>query len=129
MATPQQEIDTIIENASGWKGELLTHLRAIVLESDSSVIETVKWKMPSKPLGSAVWESDGIICVADILKSAVRLTFPSGAKFAPDDALFNSRLDSKVTRAIDYFENDLPNRESLQKLVLLAIQFNRAKGK
>jgi hypothetical protein len=85
--------------------------------------------MPSKPLGSAVWESDGIICVADILKSSVRLTFPNAAKFAADDLNFNSRLDSKVARAIDYFENDVPNRHGLQNLVSQAISFNLDKGK
>ncbi len=129
MTTPQQEIDLIIESVTGWKAELLAELRAIILGTDPSVIEAVKWKMPSKPLGSAVWESDGIICVADILKSAVRLTFPNAAKFAGDDPRFNARLDSKVARAIDYFETEALNREGLQDLVKLAINFNQGKGK
>jgi hypothetical protein len=129
MATPQQEIDLIIESAPGWKAELLTELRSVILGTNPSVDEAVKWKMPSKPLGSAVWESVGIICVADILKSAVRLTFPNAAKFAADDPHFNARLDSKVVRAIDYFENDVPNHVGLQNLVSQAISFNLDKGK
>ncbi len=127
MTTPKQEIDLIIASVPGWKADLLTELRSIILGSDGSVIETVKWKMPSKPLGSAVWESDGIICVADILKTAVRLTFPSAAKFAADNSLFNARLDSKTVRAIDFSESDLPNQEGLQDLVKLAISFNQSK--
>jgi len=127
MTTPKQEIDLIIASVPGWKADLLTELRSIILRSDGSIIETVKWKMPSKPLGSAVWESDGIICVADILKAAVRLTFPSAAKFAADDALFNTRLDSKTVRAIDFSEDELPHREGLQNLVKLAISFNQSK--
>lgn len=80
--------------------------------------------MPSKPLGSAAWEHGGIICVADYLKKAVRLTFPKGA-LVPDPAnLFNARLDSKVARAIDFTENMSFEVTQLQDLVRRAIEVN-----
>ena len=116
--TAAEEIDLVIASSPDWRGELLAKLRATILSTSPVITEAVKWKMPSKPLGSPTWEHNGIICVADYLKKAVRLTFPKGASVEDPDGLFNSRLDSKVARAIDFFEGDAIDRESLKRLVL-----------
>jgi hypothetical protein len=68
------------------------------------VVEEVKWKKPSRPEGALVWSHDGILCVADTLKNAVRLTFPKGAQMNDPKKLFNTRLDSSTVRAIDFHE-------------------------
>ena len=71
-----------------------------------TIVEEVKWKKPSKPSGVPVWSHDGILCVADTLKNAVRLTFPKGAQLKDPQKLFNKRLDSNSVRAIDFYEGD-----------------------
>lgn len=122
--TPFQEIDDIIKNAVGWKGKKLSQLRAAIKKAYPAVAEEVKWKKPSKPEGVAVWSHDGMICVADILKNAVRLTFPKGAQIADPKGLFNTRLDSKTVRAIDFYEDDAINEAALRKLILDAVKLN-----
>src|SRR6185437_15736553 len=100
-----QQIDDIIRQSGDWRGEKLAQLRKFIKEADPAVVEDVKWKKPSKPEGVPVWSHDGILCVADTLKNAVRLTFPKGAKIKDSKKFFNTRLDSNSVRAVDFFEN------------------------
>lgn len=120
MSQASKEIDVIIASQPDWRGQKLAELRAIILEAVPGITETVKWKMPSKPLGSPTWEVNGIVCVADYLKKAVRLTFPKGAQLSDPSGLFNARLDSKVARAIDFFETESVDKEALARLLQAA---------
>lgn len=122
-----QEIDAIIKEPGDWRGKKLSQLRAVIKKADRAVVEEVKWKKPSKPSGVPVWSHDGIICVADTLKNAVRLTFPKGAQMKDPKKLFNTRLDSKTVRAIDFFEVATVNKAALKALVLNAVKLNTAK--
>lgn len=63
MKTPSQEIDAIIKDEGGWKGEKLAKLRSIIIKADPDIVEEVKWKKPSNPKGVGVWSYNGIICV------------------------------------------------------------------
>lgn len=123
--TAKDEIDLIIASKSDWRGATLAKLRSIILDASDEINENVKWKMPSKPLGSPTWETNGIICVADYLKSAVRLTFPKGANLPDPDSLFNARMDSKVARAIDYFETSNIDASALARLIEAAQKENQ----
>src|SRR5215469_14525329 len=120
-----EQIDDIIKTSGDWRGEKLSQLRAVIKEVDPTVVEEVKWKKPSRPEGVPVWSHDGILCVADTLKNAVRLTFPKGAQLQDPKKLFNTRLESKAVRAIDFFENDTPNKLALKALILEAVNLNR----
>ncbi len=124
---PTQQIDDIIKNAEEWKGKKLSLLRNIITQADPEVIEEVKWKKPSKPEGVAVWSHSGIICVADILKNAVRLTFPKGAKLKDPKKLFNTRLDSNSVRAIDFFDVSALDEEGLKLLIIEGVRINQQK--
>src|SRR5512140_2345345 len=75
-----QQIDAIIKESGDWRGKKLSQLRTVIKQADPAVVEEVKWKKPSKPSGVPVWSHSGILCVADTLKNAVRLTFPKGAQ-------------------------------------------------
>jgi hypothetical protein len=119
-----QQIDAILEAPGDWRGPKLSQLRAWIKEADPGVIEEVKWKKPSNPMGVPVWSHDGILCVGDILKSAVRLTFPKGAQMKDVHKLFNTRLDSKTVRAIDFHESDPVDAEALKALILEAVGLN-----
>jgi hypothetical protein len=125
--SPSQQIDAIIKEAGDWRGKKLSQLRSLIQEADPAVVEEVKWKKPSKPSGVPVWSHDGIICVADTLKKAVRLTFPKGAQVKDPKKLFNARLDSKTVRAIDFHESDRVDEAALKALILDAIGLNTPK--
>jgi hypothetical protein len=122
-----QQIDAIIKGPGDWRGRKLSRLRAVIKKADPALVEEVKWKKPSKPSGVPVWSHDGILCVADTLKNAVRLTFPKGAQIKDPKKLFNTRLDSKSVRAIDFHEDDTVDEAALEALILEAARLNTAK--
>jgi hypothetical protein len=122
-----RQIDAIIKKAGGWRGATVSRLRAVIKQADPSVVEEVKWKKPSNPLGVPVWSHDGMLCVADTLKNAVRLTFPKGARLKDPKTLFNARLDSNTVRAVDFRETDVINAPALTALVRQAVALNGAK--
>jgi hypothetical protein len=124
-----QQIDAIIKEPGDWRGKKLSQLRALIRNADPAVIEEVKWKKPSRPSGVPVWSHDGIICVADTLKNAVRLTFPKGAQMKDPTKLFNTRLDSKTVRAIDFHEDDAVDEAALKAIILNAAELNAAKAR
>ncbi len=125
--SPAQQIDDIIREPGDWRGKKLSQLRALIRKADPDIVEEVKWKKPSKPSGVPVWSQNGIICVADTLKKAVRLTFPKGAFMKDPKKLFNTRLESNSVRAIDFFEDDTPDETALKALVRNAVALNKAK--
>lgn len=123
-----RQVDTIIMELDDWRGKKLAQLRGLIKKADPDVIEEVKWKKPSKPEGVPVWSHDGIICVADTLKNAVRLTFPKGAQVKDPKTLFNTRLDSKTVRAIDFHEVDTVDEAAFKMLTLRAVNLNKSKA-
>jgi hypothetical protein len=127
--SPSQQIDAIIKKPGGWRGRTLSQLRALIKEADPAVIEEVKWKKPSNPMGVPVWSHDGIICVGEALKNATRLTFPKGARLKDPRKLFNSRLESNTVRAIDFLEGDTVDEASLKALILEAVDLNTSKAR
>ena len=120
-----QQIDAIVKPHTDWRGKMLAQLRAIIKQADAAIVEEVKWKKPSKPEGIPVWSRDGNLCMADTLKDAVRLTFPKGAQMHDPKRLFNTRLDSKTVRAIDFHEGEIIDTSALKALITEAIQLNR----
>jgi hypothetical protein len=126
--SPSQQIDAIIRESSDWRGKKLSQLRALIKQADPAVVEEVKWKKPSKPEGVPVWSHDGILCIGDTLKNAVRLTFPKGARIKDPKKLFNTRLDSNTVRAIDFHEDDTVDEAALEALILEAVGLNTRKS-
>ena len=129
MKSPSQEIDDIIGNTSDWRGKKLSQLRTLINNADPEVVEEVKWKKPSRPEGVPVWSHGGILCVADTLKNAVRLTFPKGAQIKDPKKLFNTRLDSKTVRAVDFHEDEPIDEAALKSLIQGAVKINIQKTK
>jgi len=80
-------------------------------------------------MGVPVWSHGGIICVGDTLKSAVRLTFPKGAQVKDPKKLFNTRLESKTVRAVDFHEGDTIDETELKALILKAVGLNMTKAR
>ena len=128
-ASADQQIGAIINTYDDWRGEMMSRLRAVIKHADPALVEEVKWKKPSRPEGVPVWSHDGILCVCDTLKNAVRLTFPRGAQMKDPHKLFNTRLESKMTRAIDFHKGDPINEAALHALILEAVGLNTSKAK
>jgi hypothetical protein len=123
------QIDDIIKEPGDRRGKKLSQLRALIKKADPAVVEEVKWKKPSKPMGVPVWSHDGTICLADTLKNTVRLTFPKGAQMKDPKKLFKTRLDSKTVRAIDFYEDNILEEAALKALILEAVRINTLKVK
>lgn len=66
----------------------------------------------------------GILCIGEALKNAVRLTFPKGARINDPNKLFNTRMDSKSVRAIDFIEKNTIDEKTLKGLILEAVEIN-----
>ena len=126
--SPSQQIDAIIRESDDWRGKKLSQLRTVIKQADPVVVEEVKWKKPSKPMGVPVWSHEGILCLADTLKNAVRLTFPQGAQMKDPKKLFNTRLESNTVRAIDFHEGDTVDEAALEALILEAVGLNTRKS-
>jgi len=48
-------IDVIIKAPGDWRSTTLARLRAVILSAGASLVEEVKWKKPSRPMGVSVW--------------------------------------------------------------------------
>jgi hypothetical protein len=125
--SPSRQIDDIINAPGDWRGKKLSQLRSLIKKADADVVEEVKWKKPSKPMGVPVWSHNGILCIGEALKNAVRLTFPKGARMKDPKRLFNTRLDSNTVRAIDFRQEDAIDELALKALIIDAVRVNRSK--
>ncbi|HEV2867523.1 MAG TPA: DUF1801 domain-containing protein [Allosphingosinicella sp.] len=124
--SPSQLIDAIVAALGDWRGGTLARVRALILEADPQVVETVKWRKPSNPLGVPVWEHDGIVCTGESYRDKVKLTFARGAALDDPAGLFNSSLEGNTRRAIDLREGEAVDAEALKDLVRAAAALNRA---
>lgn len=126
-ATRNKEVESIIKNVKDWRGDKMSQARNIILEADPDIVEEVKWKKPSNPAGVPVWSHNGIICMGNILKNAVRLTFPKGSMINDPEGIFNTRLDSKTVRGIDYLKDSNIDQNALKELIKEAAKVNLLK--
>lgn len=121
-----QTIDTIIAELGGWRGETLARIRNLIKHAEPSVVEEIKWRKASNPLGVPVWSRSGIICTGESYRDKVKLTFAKGASLKDPDGLFNAGLDGKVRRVIDLFEGDDIDEDAFTALIRAAVEANTA---
>jgi hypothetical protein len=122
-----ETFEAIIAGLGDWRGELLTRLRALIREAEPEVLEEIKWRKPSSPLGVPTWSCDGIICTGESYKAKVKLTFAKGASLEDPAGLFNSSLDGNTRRAIDFAEGDGVDDEAFKALIRAAAARNAAR--
>ena len=116
-----QLIDAKINELADWRGEMLSRLRALILRADPEVVEEWKWEIP-------VWSHNGLICTGETYKKVVKLTFAKGASLDDPAGLFNSSMEGKVRRAIDFREGEKLNEKALKALIRAAVAFNHSKA-
>ena len=105
MPDPSELIDDMIAQTPDWRGATLARLRKLIHDADPDIVEQLKWKRPSNPMGAPVFEHNGIVCIGGILKERVRLTLVEGSSLRDPKKLFNSMLLGKA-RAIDLYQGD-----------------------
>lgn len=120
--TPSQQITRRIDELPDWRGKTLARLRKLILEADPGITEDWKWDTP-------VWSHNGPVCAAGAFKDHVKLNFFKGASLKDSHGLFNSGLDAKATRAIDFHQADTLDVPALKDLLCAAVALNTSAGK
>lgn len=121
-----EEIDGYIADLGDWRGDRLADVRRLIHEAEPDVLEEVRWKKPSSPMGVPVWSHGGIICTGETYKDKVKLTFHRGASLDDPNRLFNASLGGNTRRAIDLFERDKLDETAFVSLIRAAVSFNAA---
>ena len=116
--SPSALIDARIEELGDWRGETLARVRALVKRADPDIVEEWKWR------GVPTWYHDGIVCTGETYKKVVKMTFAKGAALEDPAGLFNSSLEGKVRRAIDFHEGEEIDEEALVALIRAAVALN-----
>ena len=109
-----------------WRGELLSRIRAVIMEADPEMTEERKWVKPSNPAGVPTWSHNGLVCTGETYKNVVKMTFAKGASLEDPSGLFNSSLEGNTRRAIDFREGDELDEEALKALIRAAVALNTA---
>lgn len=118
-----QLIDQKIGALGDWRGPVLARVRGLIRQADPDVVEEVKWR------GVPVWSHDGLICTGETYQKVVKLTFAKGASLPDPTGLFNSSLEGKVRRAIDFPAGAQVDEKALKALVRAAAAFNKASSR
>ncbi len=121
-AEAARNIDQRIVELGDWRGEMLAHLRELILAAAPGITEEWKWNVP-------VWSHSGIICTGETYKKVVKLTFAKGAMVPDPTKLFNSSLEGNTRRAIDFAEGETVNARAFKALVKAAVKVNAAGAK
>ncbi len=113
-----RQIDERIAELGDWRGERLAEIRRLIHEVDPDVVEDWKWR------GTPVWSHDGMYVNANALKDKVKLTFHHGPQLVDPGKLFNNGLGGNKWRAIDIFQGDEIDGDTLKVLLREAIDYN-----
>ncbi|MDR3686589.1 MAG: DUF1801 domain-containing protein [Coriobacteriia bacterium] len=127
MPNPSELIDAMIAKTPDWRGTTLAELRRIIHDADPEISEEVKWIRPSNPMGAPVFEHNGIVCIANILKERVRLSFPAGLSLPDPQKVLSAVSEGNKTRILDLYEHDSINEDALKDVIRAAMRRNLAK--
>ncbi len=114
---PAELFDQNIAKLGDWRGVTLTKLRQVIESSEPELIMEWKW-------GTAVWEHNGLVCAISAFRDHVKINFFQGALLPDPHQLFNSGLDSKLHRSINYSKDDKINAAGLKALLHSAVAHN-----
>ncbi|HEX6661623.1 MAG TPA: DUF1801 domain-containing protein [Sphingomicrobium sp.] len=124
-----EEIDRKIAGLGDWRGAAFARVRSLIREADPDVVEEVKWRKPSNPLGVPVWEHGGMICTGEVYRDKVKLTFARGAALEDPTGMFNSGIAGGTRRAIDIREGEQIDAAAFTALIREAVAMNLAHKK
>ena len=119
------DVDVKIASLGDWRGALLTRIRRLIREAVPDVVEEVKWRKPTNPLGVPTWSHHGIICTGESYKDKVKPTLAKGSSLRDPSGLFNASLTG-IRRALDIREEDHLDEAALKALFREAAAVNAA---
>jgi hypothetical protein len=122
--TGSRSVDEKINSLGDWRGGVLSRIRTLIKQADPEVVEEVKWRKPSNPLGVPTWSHAGIICTGENYKDKVKLTFAKGASVPDPSGLFNSSLEGGTRRAIDIPDGGKIDEKAFKALIKAAVAVN-----
>ncbi len=99
MESASALIDHKIKELGDWRGKMLAKVREIIHETDSEIVEEVKWAKLTSP-GTPVFSHGRIVCTGETCKKVVKMTFAKGARLKDPSRLFNSSLDGNARRRV-----------------------------
>jgi len=123
---PAMLIDTMFRDLPDWQRTMMSRLRTLIQQTCPDVIEEIKWRKPSNPDGVPVWSHEGILCLGNVWRDHVRLTFSKGALLKDSKHVFNAALNGNSLRALDLHEGDSFDEEALKALVRGAVALNES---
>ena len=121
-AAASKQITKMISELGDWRGQMVARLRRLVLAAAPGITEEWKW-------GTPVWSQNGLVCAAGVFKDHVKLNFFKGASVPDPKGMFNSGLEAKAMRSIDFFEGDKLDEAGLQSLIRAAVALNAGGAK
>ena len=92
---PSELIDKQIAELGDWRGEMLARLRELIHAAAPDITEEWKW-------GTAVYTQKGLVCAASAFKDHAKLNFFKGASLEDPKGFFNTGLEAKAMRSIDF---------------------------
>jgi hypothetical protein len=119
---PSELIDQQIAGLDDWRGQVYARLRQLIRASDPDLTEEWKWS-------TGVWTKNGMVCSVGAFKDHIKINFFKGALLPDPHGLFNSGLEAKTSRSIDFYEGDPIDEPALQDLIRAAAAYNQASRK
>ena len=120
--TPSQHIDKAINDLTDWRGKRMAQLRKLIHAASSEITEDWKWDTP-------VFACKGNVVAIGAFKDHIKLNFFKGASLADPKKLFNSGLEAKASRSIDFDEDSKIDEAALKDLIRAAVVLNVSGGK
>lgn len=114
---PSEQIDQQIADLADWRGAMMARFRKLIHEADPEIVEEWKW-------GTPVFTHNGMVVALGAFKDHVKINFFQGAALKDKNKLFNSGLEAKKTRTIDFRQEDKMNKSALKDLIKEAVEYN-----
>ncbi len=107
-----------VNSFQDWRGGLLKELRTLINQTAPELTEDFKWGVP-------VWTNNGLVCAISAFKDHVKINFFKGVYLPDPNNVFNSGLDSKEHRSINFAKGDKLNQQTVQELLKAAVAHNQ----
>jgi hypothetical protein len=119
----QEQVTAHIQKLEPGFGKLIETLRQIILSTDNSISERIKWNNPSfyysgemKPFDPKEYKRE--IIVLNLFKERIMLVFPGGAKLNdPTGLLEGDYKDGRRTVVLKELEDILAKKKVLQGVI------------
>ncbi len=115
---PSEKITAQLDKITDWRGNLLKELRQLINDTAPELTEDFKWGVP-------VWTHNGLVCAISAFKDHVKINFFKGAYLPDPKKIFNSGLDSKEHRSINFAKDDKLDKAAITELVQAALAYNQ----